>query len=54
MLKGPKEAITSAKKQILVIVYELENHVSIELPIDQKYHVSLICKRVKKKNRQEG
>lgn len=45
VLKGPKEAITSAKKQILEIVYELENHVSIELPIDQKYHVSLIGKK---------
>jgi hypothetical protein len=45
VLKGPKEAIASAKKQILEIVYELENHVSIEVSIMQKYHVSLIGKK---------
>lgn len=45
VLKGPKDAIENAKKQILDIVYELENHVSIELPVMQKYHVSLIGKK---------
>jgi len=45
VLKGPKDAIVSAKKQILEIVYDLENHVSIELAINQKYHVSLIGKK---------
>lgn len=44
-LKGPKDAIVSAKKQILEIVYELENHVSIEVPIMQKHHFSLIGKK---------
>ena len=44
-LKGPKDAIASAKKQILEVVYEFENQVSIEVPIMQKYHVSLIGKK---------
>lgn len=44
-LKGPKDAIVSAKKQILEVVYELENHVSIEVPIMQKHHFSLIGKK---------
>ena len=44
-LKGPKDAIASAKKQILEVVYELENHVSIEVPIMQKHHFSLIGKK---------
>lgn len=41
-LKGPKDAIESAKKQILQVVYEFENQVSIEVSVMQKYHVSLI------------
>lgn len=45
VLKGPKEAIESAKKQILEIVYELENQVTLELNVSQKYHVSLIGKK---------
>jgi len=44
-LKGPKDAIESAKKKILEIVYELENQVSLELNVPQKYHVSLIGKK---------
>lgn len=44
-LKGPKDAIENAKKQILDIVYDLENHVTIELQVMQKYHVSLIGKK---------
>lgn len=44
-LKGPKDAIESAKKQILEVVYELENQVSIEVSVPQKYHVSLIGKK---------
>lgn len=44
-LKGPKDAIANAKKQILEVVYDLENQVSIEVPIMQKHHVSLIGKK---------
>jgi len=45
VLKGPRDAITSAKKQILEIVYEFENQVQIELSIPQKYHVNVIGKK---------
>ena len=45
VLKGPRDAIDSAKKQILDVVYELENHVRIEVSIPQRYHISLIGKK---------
>lgn len=36
-LKGPKEAVEAAKKKILEAVYEMENQVTVEVPIQQKY-----------------
>lgn len=45
VIKGPKNAIEAAKKQILDVVYDLENQVQIEMAVAQKYHVSLIGKK---------
>lgn len=44
-IKGPKEAVEAAKKKILEIVYELENQVTIEVIIKQKYHNAVIGKK---------
>jgi predicted PilT family ATPase len=45
VIKGPKDAVESAKKRIAEIVYDLENHVTIECCIPQKHHVNLIGKK---------
>jgi len=44
-IKGPKDAVESAKKSILEIVYQLENKVTIEVNVPQKYHVAIIGKK---------
>lgn len=45
IIKGPRDAVDSAKKRITEIVYDLENHVTIECCIPQKHHVNLIGKK---------
>jgi len=45
VIKGPKDAVESAKKRIKEIVFDLENHVTIECFIPQKHHVNLIGKK---------
>ena len=45
VLKGPRDAVDSAKRRILECVYEFENQITIEVQIAQKYHVSLIGKK---------
>jgi len=45
VLKGPRDAVESAKRKILECVYEFENQVTIEVQIAQKYHVNLIGKK---------
>jgi len=41
-LKGPKEAVESAKKQILEYTYKFENQVTLEVAVPQKYHQYII------------
>jgi len=45
VIKGPRDAVESAKKRIKEIVFDLENHVTIECHIPQKHHVNLIGKK---------
>jgi rRNA processing protein Krr1/Pno1 len=44
-LKGPKEAVDSARKQILENVYEFENQITLEVEVPQKYHAVIIGKK---------
>lgn len=43
-IKGPKDAVESAKKKILDTVYEMENQVTIEVHIKHKNHPAVIGK----------
>lgn len=44
-LKGPKEAVDSARKQILENVFEFENQITLEVEVPQKYHSVIIGKK---------
>lgn len=44
-IKGPKDAVESAKKRILEHVHDFENQVTIELVIPQEHHVAIIGKK---------
>ena len=44
-LKGPREAVESAKKQILDCVVEFENQVTLEVAVPQNYHQVIIGKQ---------
>lgn len=44
-LKGPRDAVDSAKKRIGELVYEFENQVTEELIVPSQYHASLIGKK---------
>lgn len=43
-LKGPKDAVESAKKKILELVFEMENQVTIEVIVKKKNHPAIIGK----------
>jgi len=46
-IKGPSECVDGAKSRMEAIVDDLENHVTIELEVDEKYHRTLIGQKGK-------
>jgi transcription antitermination factor NusA-like protein len=44
-LKGPRDAVDAAKKKILEVVHDLDNQVTIDINVPQKYHVTIIGKK---------